>query len=85
MSILCPAKPSSAGSSVSATATITATVSPAVSPMTVTSGMPAIARPQIAITTVMPANSDGRAGRRDRVAGGILDRQAALQVARDGG
>ncbi len=50
-----PAKPSSAGSSVSASATMTSTVSPDISPIVVTIGMPAIAKPQMAITTVMPA------------------------------
>jgi hypothetical protein len=45
----------SAGSNVTAATTITATVIAAPTPMNVTSGMPAIARPRIAITTVVPA------------------------------
>ena len=38
-------------------ATITATVMAAMRPITVTAGMPAMARPQMAMTTVAPANS----------------------------
>ena len=53
----CPANPSRAGNSVSEMATITATVRAAIRPMTVTAGMPAMARPQMAMTTVAPANS----------------------------
>ena len=52
-----PAKPSNAGSSVNDTATMTATVRADINPIRVTIGMPAMASPQIAITTVMPAKS----------------------------
>ncbi len=53
----CPAKPSRAGSSVRARATITATAPADTRPMIVTAGMPAMARPMMAMTTVVPANS----------------------------
>ena len=43
-----------------AIATITATVSPDINPMSVTRRMPAMARPAIAMTTVVPANSTAR-------------------------
>src|SRR5690606_19160712 len=45
------------GAGVRAIATITATVMPATRPITVTAGIPAMARPQMAMTTVTPANS----------------------------
>ncbi len=54
---LCPAKPSRAGRRVSETTTITATVSEQAIAIAVTIGIPAIARPRIAIITVIPANS----------------------------
>ena len=51
-----PASPSSAGSNVSAASIITATTIAAVKPRTATYGMPEISSPQIAMTTVVPAN-----------------------------
>ncbi len=53
--MLWPANPMSAGSSVMAAITITMTTMAAPKPMNVMSGMPATARPQMAITTVPPA------------------------------
>jgi hypothetical protein len=52
-----PAKPISAGRRVSDPAAMIATVMAHIRPMLVTSGMPAMARPMMAITTVMPAKS----------------------------
>ena len=54
-SMLCPAKPSRAGSRVTVAMTITATTTAAPMPMTATIGMPEMARPRMAITTVPPA------------------------------
>ena len=52
-----PARPSSAGSSVIAATTETATTTADEKPIAVTVGMPATTRPQIAMTTVVPANT----------------------------
>ncbi|CAB4578332.1 unannotated protein [freshwater metagenome] len=53
--MLWPAKPINAGRSVSDEITITATTIAAPMPIKVIIGIPATARPQIAITTVPPA------------------------------
>ncbi len=53
--MLWPAKPMSAGSSVSEAITMIATTIAAPKPMNVTNGMPATASPRIAMTTVPPA------------------------------
>ena len=55
--IFVPASPSNAGSNVIAAITETATTTADAKPMVVTVGMPATTRPQIAITTVVPANT----------------------------
>ena len=52
-----PTTPSSAGTSVTAAAIMTSTTIADVKPSQVTYGIPASARPQMAITTVLPANS----------------------------
>ena len=52
-----PTAPITAGSNEIAASIITTTTSAAMYPSFATYGMPEIARPQIAITTVHPANS----------------------------
>ncbi len=55
MSIRVPASPSSAGRSVTAATMATATVMAEASPMVAMDGMPAMRRPAMAMTTVVPA------------------------------
>ena len=59
-SIQGPARASSAGSSVTAAATMTSTITEMATPAAVTNGMPATARPRIAMSTVPPANTTDR-------------------------
>ena len=80
-----PTSPSSAGSNVIAATIITTTTMAAEKPSTATYGMPEISRPQIAITTVVPAKSTACPAVCNGVADRGLDLHARRRGSRDGG